>query len=354
MSSNKRIFYFDALRALAILCVVLLHVTGHLGEIMNYNVHTIFSLSGIFETFANNFFRIGVPLFLMLSGALLLGRDWDVKGFFKKRIPRIAIPFVFWSLVFTIMLVLASYFISSVNFVTQFGIGNILQVFVDTLICKAPGSAVYWFFWMMLGMYILMPLFNRWINNTDLKNVEAFLVIWTLYIVLTHSLMLPIPEYVSFFISPIGFVVLGYYLRHSEREIFNSPIAAAILIIIPSVFMLVYSYAVVDSNILFVFHRYSLPVMMLAIGTFCLFKSSSHLKGISDLPKNIISSIALCSYGMYLIHSQIIMVVRKILHISFGFIGDYVILFAVGFVLSWIIIYVLSKIPVLEELIGVK
>jgi hypothetical protein len=48
------------------------------------------------------------------------------------------------------------------------------------------------------------------------------------------------------------------------------------------------------------------------------------------------------------------MVVRKILHISFGFVGDYVVLFAVGFVLSWIIIYVLSKMPVLDELIGVK
>lgn len=83
-NKSGRIFYFDALRAFAILCVVLLHVTGHLGEIMNYNVHTIYSFSGIYETFANNFFRIGVDLFLMLSGALLLGRNMDALSFFKK------------------------------------------------------------------------------------------------------------------------------------------------------------------------------------------------------------------------------------------------------------------------------
>ena len=113
---SKRVFYFDALRAIAILCVVLLHVTGHLGEMMSYNISSIYSFSGAFETFANNFFRIGIALFLMISGALLLGRDWDIKGFFSKRIPRIAKPFIFWSIVFSILLISASYFIANISF----------------------------------------------------------------------------------------------------------------------------------------------------------------------------------------------------------------------------------------------
>ena len=82
--NSKRIFYFDGLRALAILCVVLLHVTGHLGEIMSYNISTVYSFSGAFEMFANNSFRIGIALFLMISGALLLGRDWEIRSFFSK------------------------------------------------------------------------------------------------------------------------------------------------------------------------------------------------------------------------------------------------------------------------------
>ena len=182
---SKRIFYFDGLRAIAILCVVLLHVTGHLGEVMHYNISTIYSLSGLYELFANNFFRIGIALFLMISGALLLGRNWDIKGFFSKRIPRITKPFVFWSLVFSIILISASYFVSSIHFVTKFGIFDMLGVFVDTLLCRAPGSAVYWFFWMMLGVYILMPIFNKWIINTDLSKIEYFLIIWMIYIVAT-------------------------------------------------------------------------------------------------------------------------------------------------------------------------
>lgn len=42
----------------------------------------------------------------MLSGALLLGRVWDIKSFLGKRIPRIVLPFVFWGLILTFLLIL--------------------------------------------------------------------------------------------------------------------------------------------------------------------------------------------------------------------------------------------------------
>ena len=353
MNKSERIFYFDAIRVIAILCVVLLHVTGHLGEIMNYNAATIYSISGAYELFANNFFRIGIALFLMLSGALLLGRDWNIKEFYFKRISRIVYPFLLWSFVFTMMLVVISYFIPSINFVSQFGANDIFKVFIDTLICKAPGSAVYWFFWTMVGVYLIMPVFNRWVNSTDLSKIEYFLIAWAVYIFAVYSLMIPVPEVVSFFISPIGFTVLGYYLRHNERKIFNNSIVALLLIITPALLMFAYSYSVAATSPLFVFDRYSILIMAEAIGVFCLIKNSD-LSIISGNVKRAVISIAICSYGMYLIHSHIIMVVRRILPHSFGFILDYLILFFVGFVLSWAIIYILAKIPVIKEFVGVK
>lgn len=353
-NKTERIFYLDVLRAIAILCVILLHVTGHLSEMMNYNLVSIYSVNGVFETFANNFFRIGIALFLMLSGALLLGREWDVRSFYTKRLTRIAKPFLFWALIFSVILISASYFIPSIGFVKHFAIHDMVGVFVDTLLCKAPGSAVYWFFWMMLAMYIIMPFFNKWINNTDFVKIEGFLVIWIIYNILAYTLMLPIPEMLSFVISPIGFVVLGYYLRYNERKIFKSTRFSVILILAPAIFMLVYSYGVVDSKILFIFHRYSFPVMVEAIGVFCLFKTSVFINGLPNTLKKFILSVSLCSYGMYLIHSQIIMVFRKILHVSFDFYSTYIILFVVGFILSWFIIYILSKIPIVEDYIGVK
>lgn len=353
VDKSQRIFYFDALRAFAILCVVLLHVTGHLGEIMNYNIHTIYSFSGIYETFANNFFRIGVDLFLMISGALLLGRNWEIKGFFKKRFSRLVKPFLFWSLIFSIIIVASSYLIPSINFVEHFGIIGFVSVFVDTLMFKAPGAVVYWFFWMMIYVYMLMPFINRGIVNSKF-NIEYLLIVWFVFITIAYPLNNQYLYLISDFISPIALVVLGYYLRYGERKIFNDSIISAILIIVPSIVMLVYSYSIVGTDILFVFHRYSLLVVILSIGVFCLFKSSSFINDSSQKIAGPVSSIAFCSYGMYLIHSQLMMVVRKIFHLSSNFVFDYLVLFAVGFILSWFIIYVLSKIPIVDDLIGVK
>lgn len=351
---NNRIFYFDALRTVAILCVVLLHVTGHLGEMMSYNVSTIFSCSGIYETFANNFFRIGVDLFLMLSGALLLGRDYNFKDFLSRRLPRIVKPFVFWSVVFSLLLILGSYFSSNINFVNDFGIFNILGVFFNTLTCKAPGSATYWFFWMMLGVYLLMPIFNKWVKGSDLVELEYFLIIWIITIIIDYSILMEYPVKLTDFTTPIGLVVLGYYLRFSERKIFNDVTIAIGLIVGASVLMCIYSYSVVDSTILFTFHRYSILPIIEVIGVFCLFKSSKYLNNPNDIVRKLVTSCAVCSYGMYLIHSQIIMIFRKVLHVSFNFTLEYLILFFVGFIVSWFIIYVLSNIPILDEYIGVK
>lgn len=353
-ANSNRIFYYDVLRVIAILSVILLHVTGHVGEIMNYNIQSIYSFSGYYETFANNFFRIGVDLFLMISGALLLGRNWNVKSFFEKRIPRIAKPFLFWSLIFSIVLILSSYFIPNINFVSDFGILTFFKVFFETLFFKAPGSVVYWFFWIMIYVYMLMPLLNRWLNNVKLINVEYFLIISIIFISIIYPLNNPYLNLLSDFISPLALVILGYYLRYSERKIFNNSFVSAILIVVSSVVMLLYSYSVVNSNILFVFHRYSLLVVLLSIGVYCFVKSSTIVNNASGIMSNAISSIAMCSYGMYLIHSQLIMVTRKIFHLSSNFIFDYILLFLVGFLLSWLIMIILAKIPIINELIGVK
>ena len=351
---TKRIFYFDALRVIAILCVVLLHVTGHLFEMTQYTPVTIYSLNGFFEIFMNNFTRIGVDLFFMLSGALLLARQWTISDFLKKRILRITKPFLFWSLIFTILLVVASYFISSIHFITHFGIHDILKLFWDTLMCNAPGSAVYWFFWMMLGVYITMPIFNKWVSNASLGEVEYFLILWIVETLFEYTLMMDCPVKLTYFTSPFGLVLLGYYLRHTKRKIFNNSYIALLLIIMPAILMFVYSLFIANPVDLFEFHRYSILPIIECVGVFCLFKTSSRLNNPSNVTSKVISSIAMCSYGMYLIHSQMIMFVRKILHISFNFPINYFILFFVGFVLSWFVIYALSKIPILDDYVGVK
>ena len=348
-SKTGRIFYFDALRVLAILFVISLHATGHLAEIFPFSIDNIYTFRGFFASFAPNFLRIGVDLFLMLSGALLLGREWTYAGFLKKRLPRLVKPFIFWSLIFTVMLVLASYLMPGLNFIAHFTVTDILMLFWDTITCRAPGSVVYWFFWMMLGVYLMIPLFNRWIVKTDFRKIEYFLILWTVYIFFAYTMMLPIPYPILFFFTPMGFVVLGYYLRYTERKIFKNTLLMWCLVIIPSALMVMYAYALVDIDLLFIFERYSIPVMLVAAGVFSLFKNSKRLDNIPEKFKSVISSIAICSYGMYLTHGQIMMVIRKIIPMPANYPMDFIILFIGGFFLSWIVIFIMAKIPLIKD-----
>ena len=55
--------------------------------------------------FYQSFGRLGVPLFIMLTGALLLSpskTNEDLGTFFKKRFSRIGLPCLFWGVIYFI------------------------------------------------------------------------------------------------------------------------------------------------------------------------------------------------------------------------------------------------------------
>ena len=91
---SKRIFYLDALRALAILSVIIIHVAASTQYLVNGHsaVYPFLSSSWFLNDIMALCFRIGVVLFLMLAGALSLGRSWEIKTFLGRRIPRIVLP----------------------------------------------------------------------------------------------------------------------------------------------------------------------------------------------------------------------------------------------------------------------
>ena len=89
---KDRIFYLDEIRALAILLVLLAHT------IQNFPVQVDYLASPTLLSYLT-ISRMGVPLFFMLSGALLIGKDYTLSEFFKKRFTRVLIPAVFWYII---------------------------------------------------------------------------------------------------------------------------------------------------------------------------------------------------------------------------------------------------------------
>lgn len=71
---KRRTVYFDCLRVLATLGVIIIHVTS-----FNWGKVSVSSFDWQVLNFYNGIVRFAVPCFVMISGALFLERDVDYK-----------------------------------------------------------------------------------------------------------------------------------------------------------------------------------------------------------------------------------------------------------------------------------
>ena len=138
---KKRIFYFDQIRALAIILVVMIHICNTF-----MRAHTVGSVGWMIPSFTKGFCVIAVPLFLMISGALLLNRDYELKDFLSRRFVRLILPVIFWGIIYILLKTYAN--TSSLN---------IMSVYDTFLWFLSDG---YWFSWMLISIYLFIPVVN--------------------------------------------------------------------------------------------------------------------------------------------------------------------------------------------------
>ncbi|MBE6501036.1 MAG: hypothetical protein E7Z79_01190 [Methanobrevibacter thaueri] len=348
---KNRIFYIDEIRALAILLVLLIHVTKWFAH-----VETPDSLFWAFSSSFAALGNVGVPLFFMISGALLLNRDYDIKFFLKSKLLRIFIPFVFW----IIIAILLRIYLNPDNATIHFVIAAIFQ------------KGYVWFIWMLLGVYLFTPVINSFVQDKGLDGVKYFLVIWLVTIILTTLNMFPFMKIeLSYFAGYVGYFMLGYYLKNFQPKLSKKYIMIisliAFLITTAFVVFLILNhhmgiwdsfyrtiFPVIQATSVFVFFRffeeYSNDHEESSINRFFTsMKSSSFGKAIT--------SISVCSYGIYLTHYLFIW---TLLHISehvfpifarnpFKWIPVVYLIVLVG---SWGLVWIFSKIPYLKKVSG--
>ena len=138
--------YLEVLRCVALLFVVSIHVVAM--PIQNWKVNSglcypAYSLTYIFGNF-------GVPLFLMISGALLLNPDKNIslEKLYKKMFPRILLPLLFFGYCFALMeIFFDTHCITSSMFVE--GILRVLN--------KKSWDHL-WYLYLMMSIYLVLPI----------------------------------------------------------------------------------------------------------------------------------------------------------------------------------------------------
>ena len=358
ISQKERIKYYDTLRTIAIISIIAVHSFQTFSpsfEVLHFKAYSFIE-----------FARIGVPIFLMLSGALLLNRDIDIPDFLKKRLARLTYPFIFY-----LIIMMAVFYIITTHFT---GFEHLTYVFT-----KAPFST-NWYFWLIASLYLAIPILNKFVRHSSMKEIEYFLLVFILgsffyqicvWIGLSHPIDL------TFFINPAGYLILGYYLANKEFNMDTNKIISLMLIlflistaikmsclygIIPhklAHFWLNSKYCwgyidtgllqIVQSSTIFILFKY---LYRSADGIYSKCRHALENNTINNL--NV--SVSKASYGMYLLHHTLLDPLRIILK-GFAFSGSQVCLvillqiFSLTFV-CWIIVILLSKIPIIGKYAG--
>ena len=208
----KRIIYADYLRVIGILCVIGIHLSA--SYLAKFPAFTNLWYQGLV---AESITRAGVLLFIMVSGLLLLDREEPISKV-PQRLKRVLIPFYFWLFYFFMKDVLFDHELLNVNSTNTFFI-ELLNVIID----PTKISIEFWYIYMIVAFYLMLPLLYKRVKNLSKKEIEYFLVIWFIVMLLNFfKYKIYILNYMNLFTGPVGYFILGYYLNKKQSKYINS------------------------------------------------------------------------------------------------------------------------------------
>ena len=322
---NQHIVWLDVVRFIAMFTVVCCHCT----DPFNFYPGTAPNIGEIklWGAIYGSVLRPCVPLFVMITGALLLPVRGDASTFYKKRIPRVFYPFLIWSVLYnlfpwiTCLLGLNPQII--LDFFPYAGEEVMRQSFSVSLeyILMIPFNfsilAVHmWYIYLLIGLYLYLPVFSAWVEKASERAKLMFLLAWGVTLLLPYYYQF-VSNYLwgtcswnSFgmlyaFAGFNGYLLLGHYLKNLEWSLKKT-----LTIGIP---MFAVGYAVTflgfrhitalpeyTDEMLELFFTYcSLNVVMMTIPVFMLAKK---VKVNSERMKKALANLTVCGFGIYMIH----------------------------------------------------
>jgi surface polysaccharide O-acyltransferase-like enzyme len=207
-SLKPRILYVDVVRAYAILLVVVSHVFAPVSAGLNEYPPGMWW----FFNLLNSVSRLCVPLFVMISGKLLLGssREEPYLAGLGRRFAKIVPAFFIWSMIYACYEArMAGSPISLTGSFAEF--------------LQGPTEFHLWFMYMILGVYLIAPFLRRFVRAAAPAEIKILLIFWLGYLTLGFF----VPAYASSgpaatLLGYGGYFVLGYYL--DQEGVFSGKI----------------------------------------------------------------------------------------------------------------------------------
>lgn len=206
----KRDKSFDALRGTAILCVVAIH-----SIILPNNPQSkgLEEISFWLTVFFRQMLNFAVPAFLFMSGYFCSRQDVFSEGaysqFLKRRIPKVLIPYLVWSLILLI------------GFPAMKS-GQISWGEIPYKLLTAGASGPYYFVLLIIQFYVLPPLLLKLVNSGWRGGVLVLiintLVLGCLYLCrFVFHVSVPFELYALPAYSWLIFYYFGLYMGHNRK-----------------------------------------------------------------------------------------------------------------------------------------
>ena len=339
MNVKKRVLYYDVLNILATVSVVAMHMNG---MVHGYSDTLAWKQALVVEV--GCFWA--VPVFLMLSGATLVGyRDrYSTKDFFLKRFLRTAIPFVLWSL------------ITAVSYRYDFSEMGIRGTINNIIECNF--EKVYWFFPVLFSVYLAIPVISLLKDNRKILwymvgcafALFSFLPLAFSWFGLSWNYSLQMPVVAGYLMFPIiGYLLSTQEFKKTHRVILYAVGFACAVFRYVAVLTMSQSEGVLNRKY---FDNLGFYCVVFAAAVFVFVKNSSIVEKIGENEKFVkfIKTLSGCSFGVYLVHMHIIN------HLLWRFIErDGLLWRTAGIFLTYfiavIIVFIIKKVPVLKKII---
>ena len=347
----------DLIRSTAIFLVILLHAaiepTPNI-DIMSPQGVQLWWASNIYDSLA----RSAVPLFVILTGALLLQPskvNEPLKVFFKKRFSRIGLPMVFWGAAY-----FAWRYFANAEVLTS---NSILQGIF------AGPYYHFWFLYLLIGLYLITPILRVIVAYAKWTILKYFLIIWFVGtgIIPLLGLYQGISPQVSWFRGTvfaltglIGYFVLGAYILKAK-------VRSSILYLI---FVLSLTWTIFGTYLLvgnlgerysqFFYDASSVSTILTSIALFLILSTLSRPKTAVRIPgtNRILQFISQNTLPIYLFHVMVLEALQK------GFFGfkisvttmnpiiEIPLITVVTLLICLAVIIPLKKLPYVKRIIG--
>lgn len=318
---NKHIIWLDFVKFIAISMMIAVHCTDNVTP--TERSEAWYNLWG---SFYGSFMRPAIPLFVMVTGALLLPVKENISTFYTKRLTRLVIPFIVWSVLYNLFPWITGLLGLSPTIINDFfawaepdqsfsgALHNILMIpFSFSML-----AVQMWYVYLLIGLYLYMPFFSAWVKQASVKEQKIFLTLWFI------SLFIPyLREYLTkdlwgtcswnefgllyYFAGFNGYLLLGYYIKNNDINFSWGKLA---VIGIPS-FIIGYCITFLGfksitaipgqpAELVELFFTYCSPnVLLMTLPIFLVIKKN-HLKSVTI--RRFAINISTCTLGIWMSH----------------------------------------------------